>query len=735
MKAFFAAVALFVSICSGAVAQGCGPTNPSCIVPTAPSGTSNNQAASTAFVQGAVSTALPPGSASQIPVYTGVSNATSPKSGPVWLDSAFCNTVGYVIARTTGGWVCSNSIPAPVTWFGAVHDGVTDDSAAFKAARVALDAQGGGRLYAPAGTYCLKTADANSAVISIASTPITVVGDGINVTTLATCGADVSIVYANVVGSGIMNLSYAAKGAAQNPSDTTFGATKPAFKFDAACGICRIDYVRGFGGLYALDNLGFDSWVTNFSFGYAYGAAIMHEAGNGHRVEHGALDQNWPVVLPNQNSLTINAWQATHAYSGNGAANTNVVSTQGYNIQLVSASCTSGGSAPTLKNYGTAITDGTCSWQLVGATTYYGDHCDGNCAELILHGEVDLNCGGCTANFAMVTLNAGTAPNLVDIDGSSLGQAIGEQIFLHDGSGFTLTNSHIATASQSNASGLNIGNNAFAGSASISNNRFSGPGNCIAIGLAPSGTSGYSIFGNRFDGCTTAIDYFNIAAALHITAGHNTMAGVTTAFTAPSGSSFYEFTNNDIAGAAVSFGAGDANKSVYGNDGAAIPNSALANPSVTVGGATCTLGSTCLSTQASQMAFAPGFMVVGHVSGVNFNSANTDNAIAVSLPTGYTRYMGTQFKITNASAAITTATFGVFPATGGSGTAIVNAGTAITVSSSADATNNNAQNLNGNNVGSESFTLAGTPTLYFRVGTAQGSPATGDVTVYASPVP
>jgi hypothetical protein len=36
-------------------AQGCGPQNPNCIVPTAPFGTSNNQAASTEFVQGAVS--------------------------------------------------------------------------------------------------------------------------------------------------------------------------------------------------------------------------------------------------------------------------------------------------------------------------------------------------------------------------------------------------------------------------------------------------------------------------------------------------------------------------------------------------------------------------------------------------------------------------------------------------------------------------------------------------------
>lgn len=38
-----------------ALAQGCGQQNPNCIVPTAPPGTNNNQAASTAFVETAVS--------------------------------------------------------------------------------------------------------------------------------------------------------------------------------------------------------------------------------------------------------------------------------------------------------------------------------------------------------------------------------------------------------------------------------------------------------------------------------------------------------------------------------------------------------------------------------------------------------------------------------------------------------------------------------------------------------
>jgi len=47
--------ALLLGAAVPAAAQGCGPSNPNCIVPTAPPGTDNNQAASTAFVQQALS--------------------------------------------------------------------------------------------------------------------------------------------------------------------------------------------------------------------------------------------------------------------------------------------------------------------------------------------------------------------------------------------------------------------------------------------------------------------------------------------------------------------------------------------------------------------------------------------------------------------------------------------------------------------------------------------------------
>ncbi|WP_456662965.1 hypothetical protein [Bradyrhizobium sp. LB13.1] len=65
LKSLLVAALLALAIPSAAQAQGCGSPNPNCIVPTAPPGTSTNQAASTAFVQGAVTTAAPGGSVGQ----------------------------------------------------------------------------------------------------------------------------------------------------------------------------------------------------------------------------------------------------------------------------------------------------------------------------------------------------------------------------------------------------------------------------------------------------------------------------------------------------------------------------------------------------------------------------------------------------------------------------------------------------------------------------------------------
>lgn len=116
---------------------------------------------------------------------------------------------------------------------------------------------------------------------------------------------------------------------------------------------------------------------------------------------------------------------------------------------------------------------------------------------------------------------------------------------------------------------------------------------------------------------------------------------------------------------------------------------------------------------------------------VNFNSANTDTSIPITIPTGFSRYRVAGVFISGASASISTATAGLFTASGGGGTAIVTGGSALTVTTASENTNNNMMSLNVNNSTSQSYNAA---TLFFRVGTPQGSAATGTVEIWIQPV-
>lgn len=119
-------------------------------------------------------------------------------------------------------------------------------------------------------------------------------------------------------------------------------------------------------------------------------------------------------------------------------------------------------------------------------------------------------------------------------------------------------------------------------------------------------------------------------------------------------------------------------------------------------------------------------------TGVNFNSANTDTSIAVSLPPGVTNYQIASVRLANASASISTATFGLFSAAAGGGTAIIaNNAFAITVTSASANTNNNSQTVTPTNSATQSWNFAN---LFFRVGTAQGSAATADVIITIVPL-
>lgn len=118
------------------------------------------------------------------------------------------------------------------------------------------------------------------------------------------------------------------------------------------------------------------------------------------------------------------------------------------------------------------------------------------------------------------------------------------------------------------------------------------------------------------------------------------------------------------------------------------------------------------------------------VRGVNFNSATTDTSIPVTLPPGVSNYNITVIRIANASGALSTATAGLFTAAAGGGVAIATL-QAPTVTTSSANTNNNSEVMALNNANTQSYNAS---TLFFRIGTAQGSAATADVLIEIAPL-
>lgn len=118
--------------------------------------------------------------------------------------------------------------------------------------------------------------------------------------------------------------------------------------------------------------------------------------------------------------------------------------------------------------------------------------------------------------------------------------------------------------------------------------------------------------------------------------------------------------------------------------------------------------------------------------GVNFNSANTDNAMTLTLPTGVTLWSLYGVFISNASGTLTTATAGLFSTTGGGGTTLCS-NQAITVSTATANAANSAQVLTPA-AGAAATVGLNFTSLQFRVGTAQGAARTADVTVVINPL-
>jgi hypothetical protein len=149
MTRFLAALLFSLLTCPAASAQGCGPSNPNCVVPDRPNGDSTNSAADTRFVQNA---------------FAGGSSLALP-NGDFFIGSASNLAVAQPI---TGDFTCTN---LGVCTFATVNSNVGSFGSATQCA--AFTVNGKGLTTAASQTTCTP------AFSSITGTPTTLGGYGI----------------------------------------------------------------------------------------------------------------------------------------------------------------------------------------------------------------------------------------------------------------------------------------------------------------------------------------------------------------------------------------------------------------------------------------------------------------------------------------------------------------------------------------------------------------------------
>ncbi len=205
------------------------------------------------------------GTAGQFGVYAGNGSIITGATPTGWFDTVWCNTAGYVIARLSGAWACSNAFPANVVWLGADPTGVTSLTATTAIFQSALNTYK--VVYAPKGTYniCNLQFNADSQVL---------LGDGVGNTVFQCSTASQNII--NLV--GLINNNEVGRFSCSRTSSIT--PTLPG----ACIGNSNADTTQWGGAkIHDIqsnnDYNGFMLGMTNFAFGWNLDAENSYNDG------------------------------------------------------------------------------------------------------------------------------------------------------------------------------------------------------------------------------------------------------------------------------------------------------------------------------------------------------------------------------------------------------------------------------------------------------------------------
>lgn len=565
--------------------------------PTRPPGDSTNACASTAFVQGAVgniSLPLPNGeiyignasnvatpaavlplangglggsqtgaTANQIPVFPGSGGAAVPTSIPGvggLFDTICSSTIGQLWVRATGGWGCASLGFINVAWFGAVNDGVTDNSAVFATAFAAAATVG--TIVVPQGVYCLFS----GWVINRDHSQVLGSG-GVELTT---CGHDAIPLQ---VGDATQHqrIRFADMEVDGFNSPT---ATQPTIWL-RNCVACRLDRIdANFGSNVVLVNGSSTYTIWSSGFSSAYSTADMEVLGaSGGWLVRTAIDQNWPNGVPTL-PITINNWSASASIankqfiqlSTNWWLQAMNAGTTGSTQPSITATFTGAISGTTLTDtlgtgalqigqtvfgndvapgtkitagsgtswtvsvsqavaseamtsgfpYNSNIVDGTVTWQLVGANNHDSIRYDTGTSQAFEWGTD--HSGPYRFGINVINSQAGTAPSLLNFtDMVATGvQAAAE---FQAGSHILMENSQIQNCQQAACSGIRF-ETTFGGFATIHGNDVTGNVNGINI-QGPLSAAYISLGDNVIQATTGAAITVGSASITHYVINNN----------------------------------------------------------------------------------------------------------------------------------------------------------------------------------------------------------------------
>lgn len=367
--------------------------------------------------------------------------------------------------------------------FGVVIDGVTDTTTAFNA----LEATSNINIKWPPGTVCVN----GGGVIS--GNFVRNTGAANQTTVIKNCGSTNNTLL--TVTGGFPVIEHMQILGLNNKS-----STHPTIYLNGATH-CVLDDLTVYYGYYSIQNNSADCHMIDVVASYSFQANFYSNNGAFY-VLRTSFDSPQPYgTIPSSTA----AWSSSAPVAANA-----VLTVSGIPLQY-SASCTTGGSAPTVVGYGLNITDGTCTAQIAGPLylAYFDSGASVNYVD--------------ASDFSGFSLNASvySVSSSLSISNSTV-SGYGYGVELNGGDQITLDNVSISFA-ESGANGL-LATASFTGDLSVTNGMFN---NSPGSGLFLQGGATINLANNRSSNLSAGGYGLSVSGATHVLSVNNNWGGTT----------------------------------------------------------------------------------------------------------------------------------------------------------------------------------------------------------------